>query len=211
MSSISYTLIRYFCQFCRKWREGIVPRVNQDELGTVAFHHGDHVVIVDYDFRGVIRSVNAIRIASEIEGKELKCNRCDRTIYVPLNVPRFLELAYVHGDHVAILYVFNENYFMIDVVDLYNENEIRLLGNTIKKIVSNISVRKFAEVLVRALILKECEIIVPREVIDLVRYVIMRLGELNLFILRSGESGAEKVDLRLHYLERVITGLLRSL
>jgi len=209
MIKSDYVLIEYKCPICRKWCVGSFPRIFQNDLKTIAHDHGNHIVLIDYDADGRIRFITGIRKARNPNNyiKKIRCIRCERVITIPRISSSFDQFALDHDDHAVILYIFENNYF-IDIVDLYHDSDFRLFENTVKKIVSKIGVRKLAEILIRALLLKDRRIIVPRNVLYPLRYLIAKLGELNIFILEPGDMEKDARDIKTSYLERIINQIL---
>lgn len=200
-------IIQFNCPICKKWSFGCVPPVNEDSIGIVAYDHDDHVVVVDYDADGIVKSVNAVEIINNMHGREIKCSRCNKPIVIP-KVASFKEFAFVHEDHVAILYVFDENYYSIEIVDLYIENEVDVFGNSVRKVINIIGTRKLAEILIRVFVLKERTVSVPATLIRSLRYILYRLGEINLFILKPGKMRSN-THINAIFLERLIKSVLR--
>ena len=115
--------LRFLCPLCNKWSFVTVPKPGYGVISSIAFDHGDHVVVVDYDSYGNIRSVETIPVATGFTGEKVQCERCGREVIVPQN-PIFRAFAYVHDDHVVLVYIIEGGFYMLAIVDLYKEDRI---------------------------------------------------------------------------------------
>ncbi|MHA1664227.1 MAG: hypothetical protein ACTSVW_00115 [Candidatus Njordarchaeales archaeon] len=169
--------IKFLCPLCRKIIQGQVPEIGAGEIGSVGFAHDGHVTIVDYDYHGVVRSVNAISMCNPIDGDSIKCPRCNKSIKIPNDVTEYSELAYVHEDHVAIVYVFDRTHYAIDIINIASvPNNSEPNSNVIKNLISEVGLTLAAKLLVERLILGKTNLEAPKEALIQIDKIIKELN-----------------------------------
>ncbi|MGQ4895141.1 MAG: hypothetical protein ACP6IQ_11020 [Candidatus Njordarchaeia archaeon] len=168
--------IKFMCPLCKKIFKGEVPKVSLGEIGSAGFVHNNHVVIVDYDYHGVIRSINAINVCNVIDGDFISCPYCNEPIRIPNDIEGYTELAYVHKDHVAIVYLFDRKHYAIDVVNIVSEQETATQKeNPIDSIINKVGLNLASNLLIRRIIFGKSDIDAPKEVLRLINKIVKEL------------------------------------
>lgn len=141
---------------CNKIVSGYFKKPLKGQLGRIAVHHGDHVVVVDYDYFGHVRSVNAFKVYPIPNSGKIHCPLCKKPIKIVDGNKVFDEYAFIHDDHVAIVYVFKKCYQIetIPLVMLKVEKPISI----IKHLLNKIGLKELSGIIVYALVNRKIEI-----------------------------------------------------
>ncbi len=201
--SSDHMTIEVLCPICKKYVTAVVPRLSESEIKSVAFNHGDHVLVLEYDFEGNIRSIYAMKINKMPVGKEITCPRCGMKVNIPETESQYEELAYVHDDHVLIVYLFNKDTYITDVIDLAPGVEVLGRKNIISQLIDILGSKNLANVLFLAFFDQKSIIPVPKEALYLTRKLLVDLGELNMLRVQEGEI-SELPKLELPYIESLL-------
>jgi len=172
------------CPLCGKHISGIFKKPKRGQLGRFAVDHGDHVVTIDYDSFGHVRCINAFRVFPIPSSGEILCQVCKRPIKIIKSHKQFYEYAYVHDDHVVIVYIFKK-YCQLEIIPLIRLAP-RPLRNIIDELISKWGIKKLSGMITYALI--HNKILLTINETDIIKPLLLQLNSLKNTVILAGEG-----------------------
>ncbi len=169
-------------------------KLESGELDRVALVHGDHVLVVTYDYFNSIRSINVYKPYTNKGEKVVNCPVCGLEISFNLCSSSICEYAIVHDDHVLIIYATQNNYFLEEVRMVKEVQEIRK-ENTLSQIINEIGIELTAYIMYKVVIDELPIIIVPAKVQDMFEKLFKGSESLSRIKVISGLVNAHNVNL----------------
>lgn len=177
------------CPICRKVEVIQVENAPIGEIKSVALNHQDHVVLVEYDYTGMIRSVYTVRVSELHSGKTIKCPECGKEISLPDT--DFDEIAFIHDDHVAIVYAIGNKY-MVDTVKVVKEVTERVPENVIKKACDIIGIDNLAY-LISKILFEDVKVVhIPSDAVEILSQLFGKIDHLRHVAVIPGELSKDK-------------------
>ncbi|MHA1675987.1 MAG: hypothetical protein ACTSU6_02300 [Candidatus Njordarchaeales archaeon] len=195
--------IRFLCPICHETIEIIPVKAKPGELKSVAIAHKDHVVVVDFDQNGAVRSINTVKV-SKIEGKSnIKCPRCGKSLAIPENVSGVYQAAYVHEGHIAVLFLVHGQYYTVEVIEKAREVKRVKEKNFFHEIEEHISLDALADVLSRLFVWGDKIVYVPKEVIEPLRNLISKIPDSEKIEILTGPIKIENAPGKDYFLQEI--------
>ncbi|MGQ4891070.1 MAG: hypothetical protein ACP6IP_01140 [Candidatus Njordarchaeia archaeon] len=118
---------RVKCPLCgREVRSEDLPELNED-MGRVAVDHEDHVLVIKYDNHGFIRTAEPYKVKKETDKTDIycmdKCPLCGKPVVILNGSIYPNEYAYIHGDHVVIVFVLDRGIHFLEAIPLISPKE----------------------------------------------------------------------------------------
>lgn len=199
--------LQCICPICEKVVTCHVPKGDRYEIKSVAIDHKDHVLIIDYDNQGTIRAVNTLKVKRVPAEKTITCPKCNREIPVPESVSYYEEYAYVHDDHIVILYLIGGQSYMLDVIEKAPFREEPKRYNIIKRIVKKIGLKEFSYILTKAIIEGDKVVIVPKDAQKDIYDLLGRIDKLKIVAIMAGKFAPDP-NINTEFMEKIISPLL---
>ena len=182
--------VQFMCPICLKNVRIRVKAADTGEIRRVAIRHLDHVIIVSYDDRGLVRSLDAIRISHQSCDMVDRCPQCGKEICFSFPNENICEQAIVHSDHVVIIYSIRRRYFL-EAIELVNEDKEEGYENIVSRICERTSIDYMAYILYKALIEEDKIIFVPKDIVDMLNDLFSKITELKRIVFLPSDTDIE--------------------